>query len=91
MQNVDKTFFTCYRTPNIGGTMKDISGIQLELQQRLQDYLVRNPGEESNLSETLAVSIPTIKRWKEGKNLPHPVIAEKIVTFFQEEPINPDS
>lgn len=36
------------------------------------------------LADTIKVSRPTITRWKEGRNLPHPIMREGIKKFIEE-------
>ena len=53
--------------------------IHIELQNLLKAFLSKNPDSERRLADELNVSLTTIKLWKTGKNLPHPIIAETIV------------
>ena len=56
----------------------------LELQGLLKKYLETHPNTEQELAEMIQVSIPTIKRWVEGRNLPHLVMARAIIIFLNE-------
>ncbi len=56
----------------------------LELQEILKNRLKTHPGTERELAEMLQVSIPTIKRWVDGKTFPHLVMARAIVIFLKE-------
>lgn len=56
----------------------------LELQELLKKHLEAHPGTERELAEMLQVSVPTIKRWVEGKTSPHLVMARAIVIFLNE-------
>jgi hypothetical protein len=57
--------------------------IQQEVQRRVNDYLTAHPGKEVNLADTLNVSVPTVRRWKEGKNLPHARMANSVVNYLK--------
>lgn len=56
----------------------------LELQEILKNRLKTHPGTEQELAEMLQVSVPTIKRWVEGRTFPHLVMARAIVIFLNE-------
>lgn len=56
-----------------------MEAIQREAHDLVRTYLSNNPGGECQLAEELDVSIPTIKRWANGENLPHPIIAQPLV------------
>ena len=38
---------------------------------------------EIELASSISVSLPTIRRWKEGKNLPHNLVREAISKFLK--------
>lgn len=56
----------------------------LELQELLKKHLEIHPGTEQELAEMLQISVPTIKRWVEGRTFPHLVMARAIVIFLNE-------
>ena len=53
--------------------------IQIELQELLNTFLSRYPDNTRELADEFSVSLPTLERWREGKNLPHQAMAEPIV------------
>jgi hypothetical protein len=57
--------------------------LECDLQTKLQEYLVKYPGEEKRLASFLRVSTPTIKRWSEGRNLPHLLLIPSAITAIQ--------
>jgi len=56
---------------------------QSQLQSLLATFLSKNPGGEQKLADELQVSCPTLKRWKEGNNLPCSSISEMIVKHLK--------
>lgn len=56
----------------------------LELRELINKHLKAHPGNEKQLAEMLQVSVQTIKRWTEGRNLPHLVMARAIIIFLNE-------
>jgi len=57
--------------------------IQSELQNLLNDYLSKNPDNKQKLFNELLISLPTLKRWSEGKNLPHDAMAKPIIEYLK--------
>lgn len=55
-----------------------------EVQTLVNDFLTKHPGKESELADGLLVSIPTIKRWGRGTNLPSPLIARAVVAYLKQ-------
>lgn len=52
--------------------------IHAEFHRELISFLTRTPDGTRVLSNTIKVPLPTIERWKLGKNFPHPSMAEQI-------------
>ncbi len=65
----------------LGGHMAET--IQQELQRLVDEYLTQNPGKEAYLSDILKVSIPTIRRWREGSTSPTSHMARVLVDFLR--------
>jgi len=55
-----------------------------ELTTLLNRLLDRHPQYIGELADELRVSKPTIKRWVNGRNLPHPKITEPIIKRLEE-------
>ncbi len=55
-----------------------------ELRNLLELFLANNPHNWETLADEFRVSLLTLTRWSEGKNLPHPVIARPIVARLKE-------
>ena len=59
--------------------MKDLH----PLQEAVANFLQKHPGAERFLADNLKVSIPTLKRWKVGKNLPQPFITKAVLKHLK--------
>lgn len=57
--------------------------IQSELQNLINEYLKKEISNEHVLANRLNVSIPTLQRWREGKNLPATAIAQTLVSYLK--------
>ncbi len=77
--------------PELKNLVKETKAIHTELQNLLKNYLIKNPGGEPQLSEKFLVSIPTIKRWIKGENLPATVIAKQLVKHLKKKVEKPVS
>ena len=53
--------------------------IKTELQNLLELVLGNDPSAGYELAQEFRVSLPTLTRWAEGKNLPPPVMARVVV------------
>ncbi len=58
--------------------------IQAELQNLLELFLASEPHNWEALADEFRVSLLTLKRWSEGKNLPHPIMARPVVARLKE-------
>lgn len=56
---------------------------QKELRNMVRELTQDNPDKICELADELGMSLPTIKRWAEGKNMAHPIIAEVIVKYLK--------
>jgi hypothetical protein len=65
--------------------MDNMKKADTRLQTLLNIYLGIRPGSEGQLANNLLVSIPTVKRWSRGKNLPHKEIAKRVMEFLERE------
>ena len=56
-----------------------------ELQGLLSSFLQSTPDENKmhELADELAVSLPTMQRWAEGKNLPHRAMCPSIIEHLK--------
>src|SRR3989344_7293608 len=57
--------------------------VTIKLKNLLNDYLSKNPGKERELADKFLVSLSTLKRWMEGKNLPHELMAKQIIEYLK--------
>ena len=57
--------------------------MQAELQKLINEFLSSNPGGEYFLADELKVSLPTIERWRKGKNLPYESVVKPIIEHLK--------
>lgn len=48
--------------------------------------LAASPIGDRALARKVEVSLATVKRWRSGKNLPHPAVRKFVIEALQEEP-----
>ena len=51
-------------------------------QEIIQNFLNDSPDHRKILSDGLLISLPTVDRWKEGRNLPHGMLRPNILNFI---------
>ena len=60
-----------------------MEAIHEELQDLLCSFLQNTPNEVCELADELSVSLPTVQRWAEGKNLPHRAMCPPIIEHLE--------
>ena len=61
---------------------------QNEFQKMIRNFIDLDPSNLRRLADAILVSIPTVGRWAEGKNMPHKIMMPPIIKFIQSQTKN---
>lgn len=78
----------CYEVRHSDGTVgaydpSELEVVDNELVILINRFLDLFPGYIDELANDLTISKSTIRRWSEGRNLPHTIIAESVIKYLK--------